>query len=160
MNVGWMTWLSLISEYITLLNIIIFKLMLTPFNIIFKKERKKETRRPIPVLLMHFLSWISKNYDFRFQIFCHTDLVLPYFCFRCGGGGASGTLSNYNVLIQKSEIQRQQCSYDALVIKNYTFVLVIKWSAAQQNQQMTCALTEDSVPPNLARVFVVRLMEV
>ena len=48
-------------------------------------------------------SRISKNYVFRFQIICHIDLVLLYFCFHCGGGGggASGTLSNYNVLIQK-----------------------------------------------------------
>ena len=105
-------------------------------------------------------SRISKNYDFRFQIFCRIDLVLPYICFRCGGGGASGTLSSYNILIQKSEIQRQQCSYDALVIKNNEAVLVIKWSAAQQNQQLTCAPTEDSDPPNLARVFAVRLTEV
>ena len=56
-------------------------------------------------------SRISKNYVFRFQIFCHIDLVLPYFCFRFvggGGGGVMGTwggasdnLSNYSVLIQK-----------------------------------------------------------
>ena len=35
-------------------------------------------------------SRISKNYVFRFKIFCHIDLVLPYFCFRCGGGGGAG----------------------------------------------------------------------
>ena len=48
-------------------------------------------------------SRISKNYVFRFQIFCHIDLVLPSFWSGMGeegGGGASGTLSNYNVLIQ------------------------------------------------------------
>ena len=52
--------------------------------------------------------------------------MVSYFCFRCGGGGASGTLSSYNVLIQMSEIQMQQCSYDAVVIKNNEAVLVIK----------------------------------
>ena len=43
-----------------------------------------------------------------------------------GGGGASDTLSSYNILIQKSDIQRQQCSYDALVIKNNEAGLVMK----------------------------------
>ena len=95
------------------------------FQNIFKKERKRQ--EGIFPFCKSF-SQISKNYDFRFQIFCHIDVVLPYFCFRCGGGGggASGTLSNYNVLIQKSEIQRQQCSYDVPAIKNNEAVLVIK----------------------------------
>ena len=48
-------------------------------------------------------SRISKNYVFRFQIFCHIDLVLPsvFVVGRGGVGGASGTLSSYYVLIQK-----------------------------------------------------------
>ena len=125
---------------------------------IFKKERK--WNKKAYSCFVNAFSRISKNYDFRFQIFCHTDLVLPYFCFRCGGGAASGTLSNNNVLIQKSEIQRQRCSYDALAIENNKAVLVIKWSAAQQNQQMTCAPSQDSDPPNLARAFAVRQTEV
>ena len=100
--------------------------MPTPINIIFKKERKKKAYSRF----VNAFSRTSKNYDFRFQIVCHTDLVLPYFCFHCGGGVGLGRgiwyLSNNNVLIQKSEIQRQQCSYDALVIKNKEAVLVIK----------------------------------
>ena len=72
----------------------------------------------------HFVnafSRISKNCVFRFQIFCHIDLVLLYFCFRWGGGvggGASGTLSNYNVLSQMRSF--------VLVITNNETVLVIK----------------------------------
>ena len=81
------------------LNIIIFKTYLR------KKERKKKEKERNKKAYSRFVnafSRISKNYDFRFQIFCFIDVVLPYFCFRCGGGGASGTLSNYNILIQKS----------------------------------------------------------
>ena len=71
-------------------------------------------------------SRISKKCVFRFHIFCHIDLVLLYFCFRwvgAGAGGAqgwraSGTLSNYNVLIQMRSF--------VLVIKNNEAVLVIK----------------------------------
>ena len=147
----------------TWLNILIFKTYLRKKESKKEKERKKETFERNKKAYSRFVnafSWISKNYDFRFQIFCHIDVVLPYFCFRCGGGGASGTLSNYNIFIQKSEIQSQQCSYDTLAIKNTEAVLVIKWSAAQQNQQMTCAPSEDSNPPNLTRVFAVRLTEV
>ena len=99
------------------------------FQNIFKKERNKKAYSRF----VNAFSWISKNYDFRCQKFCHIDVVLPYFCFRCGdvggaagGMGASGTVSKNNVLIQKSEIQRQQCSYDALAIKNNEAVLVIK----------------------------------
>ena len=92
------------------------------FQNIFKKERNKKAYS----CFVNAFSRISKNYDFRFQIFYHTDVVLPYICFRCGGREASGTLSSNNVLIQKSEIQRQQCSYDALAIKNNEAVLVIK----------------------------------
>ena len=33
----------------------------------------------------------SKNYGFRFQIFCHIDLVLPCFAGGGGGGCASGS---------------------------------------------------------------------
>ena len=76
--------------------------------------------------LVNAFSRISKNYVFRFQIFCHIDLVLLYFCFRCGGGGGhafSRISKNYVFRFQifchitmysfKSEIQRQQCSNDA-----------------------------------------------
>ena len=68
------------------------------FQNIFKKERKKEKERKKNAYsrFVNAFLWISKNYDFRFQIFCHIDVALPYFCFRCGGGGASGTLSNYS----------------------------------------------------------------
>ena len=54
-------------------------------------------------------SQISKNYVFRFQIFCHIDLVLPSFCFRCGGGGGRGHLVLYPITMYsfKSEKQRQ-----------------------------------------------------
>ena len=56
-------------------------------------------------------SRISKNYVFRFQIFCHIDLVLLLFCFRCGGGGEGGGvhLILYPVTMYsfKSESQKQ-----------------------------------------------------
>ena len=51
--------------------------MPTPFNIIFKIERNKKAYSRF----VNALSRISKNYDFRFQIFCHIDLVLPFFFF-------------------------------------------------------------------------------
>ena len=137
--------------------------MPTPFNIIFKIERNKKAYSRF----VNAFPRISKNYDFRFQIFCHIDLVLPFFFFffvfffffffffRCGGRRRLGDvicyLSNYNVLSRKREIQRQKCSYNAMIIK---------WSEAQQNQQMTCAPSEDSDTPNLARVLAVRLTEV
>ena len=85
------------------------------------------------------LSQISKNYVFRFQIFCHIDLVLPSVCFRCGGlgvGGRWGGVCEHLVLYQitmysfKSEIQRQPTMFKlakfVLVIKNNEAVLVIK----------------------------------
>ena len=127
--------------------------------LIFKKERKKKLFSLACSRFVNTFSRISKNCEFRFQIFYHIDLVLQHFCFRYGGGVASGTLSNYNVLNQKNAIQRQQCSYDTN-FKNNEAVLAIKWFAAQQTLQMTCAPSEDSDPPNLARVFAVRLTEV
>ena len=80
----------LISKYITWLSIIIFKIMLTPFNIIFKKERKKKAYS----CFVNAFSRSRKNYDFRFQIFCHIDLVLPYFCCHCVGGMGCGSGHN------------------------------------------------------------------
>ena len=70
---------------------------------------------------VNVFSRISKNCVFRFQIFCHIDLVLLYFCFRWRegrGGGAFGTLSSYSVLIQMRSF--------VLVLKNNEAVLVIK----------------------------------
>ena len=55
------------------------------FQNIFKKERKRNKKAYFCVIKA--FSRIRKNYDFRFQTFRHTDLMLPYFCLRCGGGG-------------------------------------------------------------------------
>ena len=65
-------------------------------------------------------SRISKNYVFRFQIFCHIDLVLPSFCFRCGGwgvgvgGSRGGHLVLYPITMYsfKSEIQTQPTMFE------------------------------------------------
>ena len=76
---------------------------------------------------MHFHGLVrTKILDFKY-------FVILIWCCRIfvfvAGVGACGTLSNYmymyNVLIQKSEIQRQ-CSYEAIAIKNNDAVLVIK----------------------------------
>ena len=78
-------------------------------------------------------SRISKNYVFRFQIFCHIDLVLLYFCFRCGGGGGGGESNWYFIQLQCTHLKVkfkgnnvQTMRSFVLVIKNNEAVLVIK----------------------------------
>ena len=58
----------------------------------------------------------SKNYVFRFKIFCHIDLVLPSFCLHWGGGGGGGggghlVLYPITVYSFKNEIQRQSTMF-------------------------------------------------
>ena len=87
-------------------------------------------------------SRISKNYDFRFQVCCHIDLVIPYFVFVAGVGVRGGWSIWYfihlhcthsEVKFKGNNVQTMQIF--VLVIKNNEAVLVIKWSTAQQNQQ-------------------------
>ena len=66
---------------------------------------------------MHFHGLV-RTLILDFKYFVILIWCCRIFVFVAGGGGASATLANYNVLIQKSQIQRQQCSYDALVMKN------------------------------------------
>ena len=52
----------------------------------------------------------SKNYVFRFQIFCHIDLMLLFFFVVFNGGWWDLVLYPITMYSFKSEIQKQQCS--------------------------------------------------
>ena len=120
----------------------IFKIML-PFSrdcfFIFKKVKINFSM--VHSRFVNAFSLISKTYVLRFQIFCHIDLGLPSFCFRCGrggwdggcvGGGMGGIWNFIQLQCTPSKVKfkgNPHCSnvrHFVLVIKNDDAVLVIQ----------------------------------
>ena len=109
-------------------------------------------------------SRISKNYVFRFKIFCFVFVVgVVVVCVK-GGGGEAGCIWYFIQLkCTHSKLKFKGNNFHTmrsfvLVIKNNEAVLAIKLPAAPNNK-MTCAQISLGIRP-VWLVFAVRLTEV